>query len=70
MIQNACPQQLTSLFINLLPIKFNYQSLLMSPFSLHRENTKFHPVYFVIQGGQTISKGSQPQFLILLLSSN
>lgn len=67
---DSCPQQLTARFINLLPIKFNYQNLLMSHSSLCRENAKFYPVYFVIQGGLIISKASRSQFLILPLSGN
>lgn len=67
---SPCPRRLTVCFRNLVPIKFNYQSLLMSHFSLQRENTKFCPVYFVIQGGLLISKASHSQSLILLLSSN
>lgn len=50
MVPRPRPQQPTVCFINLAPIKFNDQSLLMPHFSPRRENATFYPVYFVIQG--------------------
>ena len=42
----------------------------MSHFIVYLDKILFYPVYFVIQGGQIISKAGHSQFLILLLSSN
>ena len=42
----------------------------MSHFIVCIDKILFYPVYFVIQGGQIISKAGHSQFLILLLSSN